>query len=720
LNRRPIFPRIASLLVLVIALSPTIGGADEETWWAYQPVQRPAVPEIEDLTHPIDAFIAARLARDGLAMSETASRRVLMRRAYLGLHGLPPDLEQQRQFLEDDSPRAWLKLLDELLESKHYGERWARYWLDLVRYADSNGYERDAKKPKVWKYRDYVIRALNEDKPYDRFVIEQLAGDELEDSSTETFIATGYWALGAWNDEVDPLEQPQYRADELDDLVMTTSQTFLASTLSCARCHDHKFDPLTADDYYSMVSIVDPLKRGNLGRTDLAIGVGNEKSRKVVEKRDEKLLPIQNEIYETWKPYRKKYFEEHESEFKHSLRQTIAAVDKPPKERNQVDWRRVRDEGKQWDKMVSSLVPEDELKKIETLKAQASELRQKIPDLPKAYVLFENSPNAPPTYFLKRGNPAAKEKTVQPAVPAVMTTTQPQFLPTTKNSTRRRLSFARWITSPDNPMTARVIVNRVWQHHFGTGIVSTPSDFGRVGARPTHPKLLDWLASWFVHDAGWSLKKLHRMILSSRTYQMSSKWTKSSAEKDPANTLLWRFPYQRLDVEATRDSMLAVSGALNKEMGGHGVYFHIPAVVIEGHATLHDAWKEDPEVARNRRTIYGFVKRALMVPMIEALDFCDTIRSTARRSVTTIPPQSLILFNGEFVNRQAKTFAERLRKEAGNDPEKQIKLAYRLALARAPTPSETKAMHVFLTEESEGLVQLCRAILNLNEFVYVD
>ena len=708
------------MTALLLTLTTALCGGPEESWWSYRPLERPAVPVVVDASHPIDAFLAARLAGHGIRGPERAPREVLMRRAYLGLLGIPPTLEEQSAFLDDSSAGAWGRLIDRLLGSRHYGERWARYWLDLVRYADSNGYERDGPKPNVWRYRDYVIRSFNEDKPYDRFLLEQLAGDELEDSSAESVIATGYWALGPWNDEVDPLERPQYRADELDDLVMTTSLTFLASTVACARCHDHKFDPFTAVDYYRLVAVVEALKRPNQGRSDGDRPVGSRQELASVARRDDEVLAVQTQGHALWQPYRDSYRKSHEDTFDQEFRDAIAAIAVPPRKRGHGDWLRHQRHHKKWNELVFSLVPVETRNRLAALDREIEILRKATPDLPRSYVLFEDSPEPPKTYFLERGNPAARGEEMVPGVPAVLTTTQPEFLQPDGSTSRRRLSFARWVASAENPLTPRVIVNRVWQYHFGVGIVSTPSDFGRAGAVPTHPQLLDWLAHWFVFDAKWSLKKLQRLILSSETYQMSKRWRDPAGAKDPENKLLWRFPYRRLEVEAIRDSMLAVSGRLNKATGGPGVHFHIPEVVIEGHADKQKAWNEDPEMMRDRRTIYGYVKRSLMVPMIESLDFCDTVRSTAVRSSTTIAPQALILFNGEFVNRQARYFAERLRREVGDEPGAQIERAYRLALARAPTEREVEAMRSYLREESGGLEQLCRVVLNLNEFVYVD
>ena len=378
-------------------------------------------------------------------------------------------------------------------------------------------------------------------------------------------------------------------------------------------------------------------------------------------------------------------------------------------------------------------MPDERRAQIAELEQAIQQLRRETPDLPRAYFQVEESSNPPPTFLLLSGRASNPGPQMQPAVPVVLSTSQPQFAPSPNGSSGRRLALARWIIDPANPLTARVIVNRVWQHHFGEGIVATPSDFGHIGARPTHPELLDWLADWFVHEANWSLKKLHRLIMTSRTYQLTSHTTPQQQERDPENKLLSRFPHRRLDVEAIRDSILAVSGKLNPEMFGPAVYLPIEASVVEAHTDKEAAWKSSPEPAIYRRTIYAYVKRTLLVPMLEVLDLCDTTNSTDKRSITSIAPQALTLYNGDFVNSQAAFFADRGINEVGSDPTEQIQRVFLLALGRPPTMTEHEALVQFLNEETESrasepisdarraaLIQVCRVVLNLNEFVYVE
>jgi hypothetical protein len=668
--------------------------------WSFQPVTQPPVPTVRGrgwVRSPIDAFVLARLEPKGWRPAPAAEPRALLRRVYLDLIGLPPTPAEQEAFLQNRSSDALDRVVEDLLARPAYGERWARHWLDLVRYAESNGYERDGAKPHVWRYRDYVIQAFNGDKPFDRFILEQLAGDELPDASAETLVATGYYRLGPWDDEpADPLTD---RYDQLDDILQTTSQAFLGLTLGCARCHHHKFEPLSMQDYYRLVAVFNPLNRPQNGRTELDLPIGSRAELAALAERDRRIA----ELTRT------------------ALSQSAAAV------------------GLASSPWTAPLAPRPAAEGRQRTE-QIAGLRRAVPDLPRGYFLHEPSPNPPVTRLLIRGSAARPGPEVAPGLPTVLAPAQPVFPPPGERTSRRRWTLARWIASPDNPLTARVLVNRVWQFHFGEGLVRTPSDFGTMGQPPTHPELLDWLTNRFVQD-GWSLKKLHRLILASSTYRMSKRANPAYLAEDPEDKLLWRVPYQRLEVEAIRDSMLAASGRLNPAMYGPSMYPEVPKQALEGHSDPDKIWHPSEEREASRRTIYAFVKRSLIVPMIETLDFCDTAHSTAKRVTTTVAPQALSLFNGDFVNRQARHLAERLEREAGNDPEEQIDLAYRLALGRPPTPAERTALRQFLQQESAGLLkesartdhpvrpgearrraleQVCRVLFNSNEFVYAD
>ncbi len=565
--------------------------------WAFQPLEQPPIPQLEEsggAVNPIDAFIFSSAEKGRRRVGPQASASGLLRRIHLDLTGLPPTPAEQDAFEQDQSPQRLEAVIEALLARPEYGERWARHWQDTVRYADSNGYERDKEKPFVWRYRDYLIQSLNQDKPYDRLILEQLAGDELPDASLESRIGAGFLRLGHWDDE--PADRVADRFDQLDDIVSTTAQAFLGLSMGCARCHDHKFEPLSTKDYYSFLSIFNPLHR-----------------------------PSQ---------------------------------DKP-------------------------------------ITFEGTEL----------YNWEESSPRAPETFVLLRGSPSQRGERVEPAVPAIFGKTQPTFPLPDKSTTRRRLGLAHWIASPENPLTARVIVNRVWQQHFGRGLVTTANDFGLMGAPPSHPELLDWLAVWFSHDAQWSFKKLHHLILTSRAWQSAK--TQDSVIR-----------YRRLEVEAIRDGMLAVSGRLNPQRWGPAIKPPIPEAALEANTDRQKVWTVSPEPDASRRSIYAFIKRGLVLPMFETLDLADTVSSCPQRQVTTVAPQALTLFNGVFVNQQAKAFAERLQKEAGDSPEQQLRLAFKLALCRAPSQVELAQLLAFV--DSEPLSEACRVILNLNEFVYPE
>jgi mono/diheme cytochrome c family protein len=728
--------------------------------WSFVPPVRPAMPPVKNKSwprNPVDHFILAKLEERGWQPSAQAEKRTLLRRVFLDLTGLPPTLAEQDKFLADNSRDAFAKLVDDLLARTSYGERWGRHWLDLARYAETNGYERDAIKPNVWRYRDYVIAAFNTDKPYDRFIREQVAGDELPDANAETLIATGFHRLGPWDDE--PADQLQDRADQVDDMIRTTSQAFLGVTLGCARCHDHKFDPLTARDYYSLAAVFAPLKRTQSGRSDLDAPAGTRAELAALAQRAQRIAALTNEVAAVRLAFRAQFLASGKSALPAEV---VAAFQTDARQQTPAQKELVKKFTPQLDEEVTKALPAATREKIGLAEAAIAELRRVTPDLPRGYFPAEPSPAAPKSFVLLRGSAHSPGPEVFPAVPVALTPKQPGFPAPDEFTTRRRLTLANWIASPDNPLTARVLVNRVWQHHFGEGLVRTPSDFGLIGSAPTHPELLDWLADWFVKEGGWSLKKLHRLILASATWQQASsayalrfthyadvkrkdvmrnQTALAAHELDPENLLLSRFPCRRLEVEAIRDSMLAVSGRLNPRVGGPSMYPEVPKEALAGSSDPDKIWKPFDEADASRRTVYAFLKRSFVVPMLEVLDVCDTTQSSDKRAVTSIAPQALTLFNGEFVNRQARHFADRLKREAGANAEAQIQLAWRLALARAPKPDELTAMQRFLAEETASqlkeataagknisadeaahaaLTQMCRVVLNLNEFVYPD
>ena len=706
-------------------------GADH---WAFTPPKSPQIPAVQDtdwVRNPIDAFVLAKLEQRGWKPSLPAKPRALLRRIYLDLIGLPPTLREQRKFLKDSSPEGLDHLVRNLLDRPGYGERWGRHWLDVVRYAETNGYERDATKPDVWKYRDYVIQSFNQDKPYDRFIVEQLAGDELEDATAETHVALGFNRLGPWDDE--PADFDQDRFDQLDDLVRTTSEAFLGVTLGCARCHDHKFDPFTQQDYYGMVALFNGLHRPKEGRRERKLPVGTHPELHLQAQKDSRIKALGTSIEKLRDDFRTELLSSGQIGLPASARMAYL---EEPKKRTDIQKQLVREHQSQLATETAQAITTEILAQISSLEKKIAIVRQSSNELDQAY--FLNEPQMPGVvHVLQRGRAANPGLEAPPSLPASLVASQP-LLPQDGKTSKRRLALARWIASPQNPLTARVLVNRVWQQHFGQGLVRTSNDFGKIGDRPSHILLLDWLATRFVKD-GWSLKKLHYLIMTSSTYRMRKDAVPEYLAADPENRLLWRVPYTRLQVEAIRDSVLAVSGQLNRKMFGPSMVPSIPEAALEGHPDPDKIWQTSDEREASRRTIYAFVKRTMIIPMLEVLDFCDTTRSTGRRPVTSVAPQALSLFNGEFINRQALYLAHRVLKETGSNLVKQVEQVFLLALCRKPRDEERRQLVNFLNQETEAylwevrsrdrvrlaareksLVQLCRVVFNLNEFVYPD
>jgi len=579
-----------------------------------------------------------------------------------------------------------------------------------------------------------VIRSLNDDKPFDRFILEQLAGDELPDATAETLTATGFYRLGPWDDE--PADPKEDRYDQLDDILSTTSQVFLGLTLGCARCHDHKFDPLTQSDYYRMVAIFNGLQRPRNGRTELDLPIGRRLEVDAELARDRLVEAFTQQLDELREVHQKEVLQSRPLAL---TAETITAFLTDPPKRDETQRKLVGKNAALLDEIIDAAAPEDARERISSLKESIKQAQKLTPELPRGYYMIEPEAVPPATHVLIRGKAASLGSEVTPGMPAVLVDAQPVF-PAPQRTSLRRLTLAQWIARPENPLTARVIVNRVWQHHFGEGLVRTSSDFGRMGERPTHPELLEWLSHWFVQQ-GWSLKKLHRLILTSNSYRMAKRWNPKYGAEDPENRLLWRVSPRRLEVEAIWDSALLASGQLNPQMYGPSMYPFVPEAALQGHSDPDKIWKSFDERDASRRAIYAFTKRSMLVPLFEVLDFCDTARTGAGRQVTSVAPQALSLFNGDFVNRQSRHLAARLESEAGSDVGKQIERAYLLALCRPVSDREKAEMLAFLEREAkqrlaeyvetpsaadqanarrEALQQMCRVIFNLNEFVYAD
>ncbi len=687
-------------------------GAEWKKHWAFEPPRKQAPPSTQNqewVQNPIDAFILKKLEQKGLSPAPPADRVALIRRAYFDLTGLPPTPEEVDQFVNNPAPDAYEKIIDRLLDSPHYGERWARHWLDLVRYADTNSYERDGNKPNAWRFRDYVIRSLNEDKPYAQFIKEQLAGDELDQVTNDSIIATGYYRLGLWDDEpADPLLSYY---NELDDIVTTTSQVFLGLTLNCARCHEHKIDPIPHEDYYRFMAFFHGLNSYGIRSDQLSFNQTDITGTKLVTRYAE--------------------LDEKQGELKQKMR---AIEETGIKKMSGVDQRRseTRERKKLLEEKLAQFLEPAQMQEYQKMQSEMQELnaeRKKLPPRKMALSVRRSLKEPRETFVLLRGNPHVKGEPVQPGFPEIFGGEQaiiPQPSAEQKTSGRRRV-LAEWIADQDNLLTSRVIVNRIWQHHFGRGIVQSPNNFGQLGVPPTHPELLDWLALKF-NDEGQRFKALHKLIMLSNTYQMSSQFSEEAAAVDPANDLFWRFNMRRLSAEEVRDSILAVNGRLNLKMYGPGFYPQISKEVMQGQSKPGQGWGDSSEEERARRSVYIFVKRSLLTPLLFNFDFADTDSSCAVRFVTTQPAQALGMINGAFVNSQAEHLTERLLKDAGPEYPAFVARAIRLAYGRQPQPGEVdrgvqlikSLIDKHQLSERQARDYFCLTILNRNEFVYLD
>ncbi len=686
---------------------------EERAWWAFADPVRPAVPG-DGKGYPVDAFLAAKLSEEGLVKSGEAAKRTLVRRLYLDLTGLPPTLEQVRAFLADDAPDAWPSLVDRLLDSPQYGERWGRHWLDLVHYADSGGYERDFDWPTMWRYRDYVVNAFNTDMPYDRFIKEQIAGDEINPDSQQANVATGFLRMVLDNN----VKDERTRMDELDDNVATSAQTFLAVTAQCARCHNHKFDPIPQKDYYQMQAVFFSTKE-----TDYPL-VAPEAVARHEEFNDEiteEQKPLKARLAELEEPHRKALFEAKLDELPSYYR---VAWETPSEKRNKAQRLNARQVDALYQQIqigdILARMDSDDVSEHRETQLQIKALEGKRPEpYPTARTVTEDSREALPSYFLHRGDPGSKGSLMEPGVLTVAARTPPVFAtpePEVRTSWRRK-HFAEWIASEDNPLTARVMVNRVWQHHFGEGIVRTPSNFGTTGVRPSHPELLDWLAMEFI-DSGWSVKHMHRLMVTSNAYRMASRDLPANLAKDGDNKFFWRQSRNRHEAEVIRDQFLAVAGTLNLGQGGPAVWPYIDPSLFQ--SSTDRTWPGlaigDPQSWR--RSLYVFSKRSIRYPMFEAFDQPDMVTSCSRRTRSTVAPQALLLMNNADVLLHAKHFAQRVAIEAGHDAPAQVKHAFELALSRPPSESEMSKALAFVDSTPTGLVDLCQTLFNLNEFLY--
>jgi len=683
---------------------PTLLTAEAKAHWAFQPIADPKPPEVEGegwCKNDIDRFVLARLQQAGLSPNGPADKVSFIRRVTYSVTGLPPTVEEIEAFVADRSADAHERLVDRLLASPHYGEHWARHWLDLVRWGETNGYERDGDKPEAWRYRQYVIDAFNSNKPYDRFVTEQIAGDELDDPTADSITATGFLRLGLWDDE--PADPQQAVFDGLDDIVRTTSEVFLGLTMGCARCHDHKLDPIPQRDYYAMLAFFRNIQPYSKNRADILTDVSTAEQKREVARKNAVIHEQRAEL----------------SARLDEIRSAFAAAYRKDQGK-EIEGRRLeqllRDHGRR-------LLGQAEFEEQQALRRRIRRLR----DVPSPHMVLsikERGPKPPDTHVLIRGSAHAPGARVEPGFPQILTRTEPRVTPR-KSSSGRRRALAEWIVGPDNQLAARVMVNRVWQFHFGRGIVRSSSDFGMQGRKPTHPKLLDWLATRFVQD-GWDLKKLHKRILLSATYRQSSATNKEALAKDPVNVLFWRVDVRRLTAEELRDSILVLSGRLDGgKIGGPSVYPAFPIEVLKSQSRI--TWRGNDSIANNsRRSVYTFVKRSLLDPLIESFDAATTDTSCAVRFQTTQPTQALTLLNSEFIHKAARDMTERLVRSVGTDPVKFVTEALTLATGRTPDREHVRTGVAFLesfpdpVDARQALQQYCLIVLNLNEFAFVD
>ncbi len=668
--------QIALLRAWIVAGAPApkdeVALSDPSQHWAFQPLRR--VPlHSPPAGNPIDGFVEDRLRKNGLRGNSPADTVTLIRRMFHDMHGLPPTPEQVRQWsarLGDTTPAGMRtrretvgELVDYLLASPRYGERWGQYWLDIVRYADTDGFEVNTPRPHAWPYRDYVIGAFNEDKPYDQFVLEQIAGDWCgEDAATGFLVAAAVLLPGQVGQ--DEASKRLARQDALDEIVVGTSATFLGLTLGCARCHDHKFDPFTMEDYYALQACFAGVAYGDREIHDAA----RARRRAAAAQLAPRVQKLERQV---------------------RREETQAAAGQTDSADNE---------------HKSSIAPpgDGRTAELEALRKRKSELEE--PRLVYAGVFREPDD----IHVLHRGDPEQPLDRVAPGVPAALGSMN---CPAPGDEQQRRVALASWIADPGNPLTARVLVNRIWQQHFGRGLVDTPSDFGLNGAAPSHPDLLDWMAAEFVR-MGWSIKQLHRMVLTSDTYQRSA-WIDPHAQQIDADCRwLWRYRSRRLEAEAIRDSILAVNGRLNLKMGGPGFNFFTTRGGLSGFPPLESFGPK-----QLRRMVYAHRVRMELVPVFGVFDCPDAGQATPRRSQSTTAVQALNLFNSPFVWEQTREFAVRVRREAGDGRRARISLAWQLAVGRSP--SETELSASLQAVRAHGLASLCRALYNSNEFLFL-
>lgn len=695
-------------------------------WWAIQPVSAsaPPVPDAAGQAwarNEIDHFVYDKLKGKGIRPGPAASRAVYLRRVTLDLTGLPPTPAEAQAFLNDTKPGAEERLVDRLLANPRYGESWGRRWLDVVRYADSDGFKQDDTRPNMWRYRDWVIESWNHDKPFDRFIKEQIAADELYPGDMKALPGLGYLRL--FEDEFNQANIRLRRQELLNDTTDNTAFAFMGVTLACARCHDHKFDPLLHKDYYRLQAFFANLKIDDESTTATAKEVAEYQGQ--MAKYRVAAKPVLDQIEALLAGPRAKFRKEYTERFPEEVQ---AVIYKAPAERTPMEWQiyhkaipqvEVPDSG-----LLAKHVDSAGRAKYKALLKELDAFQPMLPkELPTLQIMRDQGIESPATHILKAGSMESPLEEVAPGGLSILDAAPATIQPHPElNSSGRRTALANLLADARNPLTTRVIVNRIWQGHFGRGLVGSPNDFGMMGERPTHRELLDWLTATFTGSDGWSIKKLHKRILLSATYRQASDFRADAAGIDNDNKLLWRYPRRRLESEAIRDSMLAVSGLLDRTMGGPGVFPSVPegTEIQEGRH-----WRKSTGAADEyRASVYIFARRLVRYPMLQSFDTPLAIESCGRRQETVTADQALELMNGEATANFARALAKRVANDARQSSESLAERAFRLTLGRAPSASELSRSQAFLSKQAElgsaALEDLCLSLLSSSEFLYID
>ena len=696
------FALIAFILLTTSQIPLTCGDDIQSHWWAIQPVERPEVPSDQNDSwslNPIDKFIHRKLQSETLEPSPQADRRELIRRVYFDLTGLLPSPKAVQGFVADQNPKAWQNLIEELLNSPQYGERWGQHWLDVTRWAESDGYRQDAFRPHAWPYRDYVIHSINQDKPYTTFVKEQLAGDEIAPHDPDVFIGTAYLRNGIY--EYNQRNVEMHWELIVDELTSLTGETFMGVGIGCAQCHDHKFDPIPQEDYFKLKAMLAPVS----WKFDLPLATPAQQKSYAQQLAlwKEATKGLREQVDAIVEPKIQAIQHDALIKFPEEIQAIFAkdATDRTPYEQQLMDLANIQLEYERERFNETASIKGEDAEKLKALRKELKAYDHLKPEKPiPAFVASDVGKKAPKVLLKNRSG----ERAIPPGFLSVLESDPLDITPPENRSTTgRRSKLAEWLTDETHPLTPRVMVNRIWQKHFKDGLVSSPNDFGHLGQAPSHPELLDWLAAEFI-DSGWSIKHMHRIILQSASYQQTARREPGTAESnlDPLNRLLWRYPPKRLDAAQIRDAMLQVSGELDLTTGGKSVKGDQP-----------------------RRSVYVRKVRNSPDEVLKGFDSPTGFNSTPVRDATTTPGQALLMVNGDWTLKRSKAFAKQLQQSHGQNKEAWIKHAYEKCYGREPNLIEIKSATAFLENAPEGMKQaellpdLCQILLNSNEFLYL-